>query len=524
VMDPLNGFPGLYGTTWTPTTTGATGMTVTATYAGLTTGLPPGTAPSPASAPPAAASLPVGVARISGNVLPGVPLTRSGVLSHIAAGGGWITVITLVNNSSAAVPVTVAFHGDDGSALPLLLTTTQQGASQVATTAIVNAVISPNATLLISTGDQIPVTVVGWVDVLSADPVGGFAIFRYTPQSGPPSEGTVPLQTQFPSTITLPYDNTTGFVMGVALANLSASSANVTATTWDDKGVQLGSQVIAIAGSGHTSFVLPDKIGPTASKRGIVTFQSPSGIAGLGLRFSPFFTFTSIPTLPGVSLTRSGLSQIAAGGGWITVITLVNTSSSPVHATVAFHADDGSALPLLLTTTQQGVTKVVTTATVSADIGPNATLLISTGDQIPVTVVGWADVSGPVGGFGIFRYTPPSGSPSEGTVPLPTQIPSAITLPYDNTTGFVMGVALANLSTSSTNVSATTWDDRGVQLGSQVIAIPGSGHTAFVLPDKIGTTTGKRGFVTFQGSTPDGLAGLGLRFSPFFTFTSLPTL
>jgi len=54
-------------------------------------------------------------------ILTGTPpaptLTRSGVLSHIAAGGGWITVITLVNNSSAALPVTVELHNDDSSPL-----------------------------------------------------------------------------------------------------------------------------------------------------------------------------------------------------------------------------------------------------------------------------------------------------------------------------------------------------------------------------------------------------------------------
>src|ERR1017187_7840288 len=66
----------------------------------------------------------------------GVPtptLTRTGVLSHIAAGGGWTTVMTLVNTSSAAVPVTVVLHCDDGSALTLPVTTTQQGVSQKTT-------------------------------------------------------------------------------------------------------------------------------------------------------------------------------------------------------------------------------------------------------------------------------------------------------------------------------------------------------------------------------------------------------
>ena len=222
---------------------------------------------------------------------------RTGVLSHIAAGGGWNTVITLVNNSAAAVPVTLALHNDDGSALTLPVTTTQQGASQPTTASSVSATINPNATLLISTGDQVASTVVGWADVTSVGPLGGYAIFRQTPQTGSPSEGTVPLQSQFPSTVTLAYDNTAGFVMGVALANLSTSSANITATMWDDSGNLLGTQIITIAGSGHTAFVLPTQLALTAGKRGIVKFQATGGITGLGLRFSPFGTFTSVPTM-----------------------------------------------------------------------------------------------------------------------------------------------------------------------------------------------------------------------------------
>ena len=225
--------------------------------------------------------------------------TRSGVLSHIAAGGGWDTAITLANTSSAPISVTVAFHADDGSALTLPLTVTQQGGTQTTTTPSLNAVINPNATLLIDSGAKLASTVVGWADVSSSAPLGGYAIFRSTPQTGSPSEGTVPLQSQFPSTMTLAYDNSAGFVMGVAIANLSTASADITATVWDDSGVQLGTQVITIAGSGHTSFVLPSQIPVTAGKRGIVQFQStaPGGIGGLGLRFSPFGTFTSVPTM-----------------------------------------------------------------------------------------------------------------------------------------------------------------------------------------------------------------------------------
>jgi len=224
-------------------------------------------------------------------------LNRAGVLSHIAAGGGWTSVITLVNTSSTATSVTLALRNDDGSALTLPITTVQQGVSQTTSASSVNTTINPNATLLISMGDQLASTVVGWADVTGTGPLGGFAIFRQTTASA--SEGTVSLQSQLSSTVTLAYDNTAGFVMGVALANLSTSNASLIATIWDDSGNQLGTQNITIVGSGHTSFALPNQFPSTAGKRGVVTFQSGAtgGLAGIGLRFSPFGTFTSVPTM-----------------------------------------------------------------------------------------------------------------------------------------------------------------------------------------------------------------------------------
>ena len=76
---------------------------------------------------------------------------RSGVLSHIAAGGGWTTLITLVNNSSAALPVNAVLHNEDGSPLNLPVTVTQRGTPQTSTTSTVNATINPKESLFIST-------------------------------------------------------------------------------------------------------------------------------------------------------------------------------------------------------------------------------------------------------------------------------------------------------------------------------------------------------------------------------------
>ena len=189
---------------------------------------------------------------------------RTGVLSHIAAGAGWSTVITLVNTSSAAVPLTLALHGDDGTALALPVTT-QQAGSQAAATTPVSATLNPNTTMTVSVGDQIASLITGWADIQSVGSPGGYAIFRWTPPTGSPQEGTVPLQSEFPTTFTLPYDNTAGFSTGVAIANLSASSAGVTVTAWDESGNLLVTKSIEIVSDGHTSFNLPDELTQTAS-------------------------------------------------------------------------------------------------------------------------------------------------------------------------------------------------------------------------------------------------------------------
>jgi hypothetical protein len=224
---------------------------------------------------------------------------RTGILSHIATGGSWDTTITLANTLSFPVTVRLLFHADDGSSLTLRLATIQQGVTQNETSATLERVINPNATLRIETGDPAAPLVWGWADVLSTGPLGGYAIFRTTPQAGPPSEGTSPLESEFPSSITLAYDNVGNFVTSVALVNLSSASTTITATIWDDAGSLLGTQIIPLAGSGHTAFPLPSQLALTAGKRGMVQFQSAAagGIVGLGLRFSPFGTFTSVPTM-----------------------------------------------------------------------------------------------------------------------------------------------------------------------------------------------------------------------------------
>ena len=216
----------------------------------------------------------------------------------MVAGGFWDTTITLVNTAPTQVTVQVLFRVDDGSGFNLPLKVTQAGSNQTLTTNTVNATINPNSTLQIATG-ALPSDIWGWGEVLASGPINGFAVLRSTPPSDKPSEATVPMQAQYPSTVALAYDNTGGYKLGVALANLSSNAGNIAATAWDANGAQLGTQQIPLAANGHTAFLITDKLGFTAGNRGVVLFQNLSGggVSALGLRFSPAGPFTSMPVI-----------------------------------------------------------------------------------------------------------------------------------------------------------------------------------------------------------------------------------
>jgi hypothetical protein len=70
----------------------------------------------------------------------------------------------------------------------------------------------------------------------------------------------------------------------------------------------------------------------------------PKGLAvdSLGRVYIAEGTHIRLLTPIGVTPVPAGaLAQVAAGGGWVTVISLINTSTAPVNVTVQLRGDDG---------------------------------------------------------------------------------------------------------------------------------------------------------------------------------------
>ena len=222
----------------------------------------------------------------------------------------------------------------------------------------------------------------------------------------------------------------------------------------------------------------------------------------------------------------SSASQIASGAGWKTTLTVVSLSAGPNSLNVSFRGDDGSPLILPLVITQQGAAQSATTSSVNRTLGPGATLLIES--EAPVSssiLVGWAEVlsSAPVFGFSIFRQRGQDGRDAEGTAPLQSITSSSLVLPFDNTAGFATGVALVNLTTDPVIVNAVIRDDNGTQIDLQAVALSTKAHSSFFLADRFSITSGRRGTIEFQNTAGGAVAGIGLRFNPFGSFTSVPT-
>ena len=102
-------------------------------------------------------------------VSPGVSNTQ--VISHIADGAKWKTTIILINLDSVPAPFTVNFWRDNGTAFPISLT----GRGPLATVA---DTIPVGGSRTIETDGTASVLATGWAEVVSAQAIGGTAIFR----------------------------------------------------------------------------------------------------------------------------------------------------------------------------------------------------------------------------------------------------------------------------------------------------------------------------------------------------------
>jgi len=393
--------------------------------------------------------------------------------------------------------------------------------------------LAPNASLIVDTaGSQTAPVVVGSANLTATTAkMDGFAIFHLIPGA---QEAVVPVETRNAPFYLLPFDNTGGVTLGIAIENVIAQAANVAIVIRDDTGVQLATDSIPMSANGHTSFLLSMRYLITANRRGIIEFETPpSGrISVLGIRATPLgstLTLTTVPALAGNGTSGGTIAHIASGNGWQTTFVVVNIGTIPAQTTLKFFSDvSGVPLSLPLSFPQSGSGTTSVASSVSQMLPLGASWLVQSAAPLsdPTPTIGSAQISrtGNVRGFVIFRYNP---NGQEAVVPLENRNANAYILAFDNTSGKATGIAINSVSSQTVNVPVVVRDDTGNQIATDTLALSANAHVSFILGNqpngKYPATANFRGTVEFD-TPPGGQIGVvGIRANGQ-AFTTLPAL
>ncbi|MEQ1948233.1 MAG: hypothetical protein ABL995_13650 [Bryobacteraceae bacterium] len=460
-------------------------------------------------------------AAVAGPVDPAVG-SAAGSMAQTVSAGGWGTLYTLVNTGSNPANASLNFFANAGTAMDTSFSVLSSATSSV------NATLNPGASVVIDTNDPGPTQNEGWAQLAATGLVSGFGIFRFPASKW---EAVVPLETRNADRYILAFDNTGVLATGVAVATLSAQPANIPVIIRDEMGAELGTATIALAGRGHTSFLLNAKYSATIGRRGTIEFDTPGfgtanarQISVLGLRANGP-ALTTLPVFANVDSSGGSIAHTTFHGEFSSTFYVVNTGSAAAPFTLNFYDELGNVLPVPLTLPQSG--NSTTTSSLTQTLNAGAMMAIETASQPALAgVVGSAQLltTGNVSAFEVFKWLTYG---QEASVPLETRTPNAFLLPFDNTNGLTTGVAIANLGPFISGVTMNLRDASGAVFFTTAISVVPRGHTSFMLPVNFPAAANRRGVAEFLvPSIPLGqkISVIGLRAKADGTLTTIPLL
>jgi hypothetical protein len=238
----------------------------------------------------------------SGNVTPKASFvsTTTRVFPHLATGGGWETVVVIVNMSATPVDFTASFYDEVGG--PMQVTFSEFPSGRITTASAINGHLGTDGSFNFSLFDATPTTQVGWM-LLDYDTtlhrIGGYSAFRYR-AGGVINEGLVPLSGYDDTRFFMSFDNIEGFATGIALTNPAPNPNLVTIVAMDLDGNEIVSGQLTVPAGGHFSFVLADSFPEVAGRTGtlfVSSNQTMLSAVGIRMNVAGGSTFTSIPIM-----------------------------------------------------------------------------------------------------------------------------------------------------------------------------------------------------------------------------------
>lgn len=220
-------------------------------------------------------------------------------LPHIAVGGGWKTIFTIVNLSDMPGQAELRFHAEDGTPLPVVLNSSN-GQNVMSASMMVPA----HGVQVVETAGNAATTTSGWaefvVDTTTA-PLSISSVFRRQVNQNMTFEAAVPSTGNATKPLIIPFDDTASFSTGVALVNPTTfQAATIPVIIRDANGIVIQMDSLTLAPGSHTSFTLASKYPLTAAQVGTIEFDpdlTGGGLNAVALRFNPTGAFTTVQPL-----------------------------------------------------------------------------------------------------------------------------------------------------------------------------------------------------------------------------------
>jgi hypothetical protein len=222
--------------------------------------------------------------------------TGNRVVTHMAAGGGWSTLIELINLGSTVATYDLQFHTDAGGTSFSFKNVGTQ--ADLGNQSALTGTIPVGGFVSLMAQDVGAATITGWasIDESSTGDIGALVIFGY--KTG--QKAVVPIETSTDERFILPFDNSGGNVMGVALANPHSHSVAVNIVFRDLNGLTLHSESIQMAPLQHTSFLLANRFPSLAGHAGTALFSTGTNddaVAALGILANSVGAYTTVFSL-----------------------------------------------------------------------------------------------------------------------------------------------------------------------------------------------------------------------------------
>jgi hypothetical protein len=260
-------------------------------------------------------------------------------IPQIADGGSWQTTLVITNTSSSAASIgSINFYQEisPGVGQPNWNLSFEEGA--------VPTSVPAGTTILLHSFGTAAATSTGWGVITAGPGIQAYAIFTQRIPGRQDQDGTglaLPAASRF----LVPFDQTVGSVVGLAIANVSSSPETITVAVRTANG-SVTQASVPVAGYAHFNFPLnnlnlaPSQLSPVISaasgQSGLFEiYTSSASLAVLTLRFNVTASFTAAPVYaesgPPVIGTATGttpapFSELFVNGTW----TLSSTAPSLV--------------------------------------------------------------------------------------------------------------------------------------------------------------------------------------------------